>query len=135
MAMSQQTTGIGCDVEEIERFSLDRSNDAAFLERIFTSAELEYCYSFHHPAPHLAARFCAKEAVVKALSSVEEEPVDYREIEIQKYPSGVPYVTLHHGEPMNPGDRYDICLSISHSKTTAMAVVIITRKMVHTDEV
>jgi len=126
--MSQQTTGIGCDVEEIDRFSLDRSCDAAYLQRIFTSTELEYCYSFHHPAPHLAARFCAKEAVVKALSSVGGDPVDYRNIEIEKKPSGVPYVTIHSEDTINPGNRYDICLSISHCNTTAMAVVLITKK-------
>ncbi|MDD1727965.1 MAG: hypothetical protein LUQ50_02710 [Methanospirillum sp.] len=51
--MSSQTTGIGCDVEEIDRFCLDRDNDAAFLQRVLTSSELEYCYSFHHPAPIL----------------------------------------------------------------------------------
>jgi len=65
---------------------------------------------------------------VKALSCVGEEPVEYREIEILKYQSGVPYVTIHSDGPMNPGNQYDISLSISHSKTTAMAVVLITRR-------
>jgi holo-[acyl-carrier protein] synthase len=128
MNIIQHTTGIGCDIEEIERFCLDRNSDAAFLQRIFTSPEIEYCYSFQHPAPHLAARFCAREAVVKALSSVGDDQVDYRNIEINKYPSGVPYVTIHPEEPTNPGKKYDICLTISHCNTTAMAVVLITRK-------
>ena len=53
---------IGVDIEDIERF---KGKSDAFLDRVFTPLELEYCNKFNHPESHLAARFCAKEAVVK----------------------------------------------------------------------
>jgi len=60
--ISREYFGIGCDVEEINRFCLDRIKDTGFLKKVFTTSELDYCFSFENPAPHLAACFCAKEA-------------------------------------------------------------------------
>ncbi len=120
--------GLGCDIEEIERFFLDPVQDIAFLRRVFTPAEIEYCYTFQSPAPHLAARFCAKEAVIKALGSLGEEPVPYHLIEISRLSSGAPVVTIH-AETLIEQTRYShyhFQTSLSHSRTTAMAVVLIT---------
>lgn len=125
----QTDTAIGCDIEEIDRFCLDREEDARFLTRIFTQSELEYCYSFQHPAPHLAVRFCAKEAVVKALCSIGMKPLEYRCIEIRNHATGVPFVTIRDLESCERWADYCIKISLSHSKTTAMAVAIITRQL------
>lgn len=70
---------IGVDIEDIERFK-GKSQD--FLNRVFTFHELEYCLKFSKPESHLAARFCAKEAVVKALTALDIEGVSYNEIEV-----------------------------------------------------
>ena len=60
---------IGVDIEDISRFNNKTlENDSVFLEKIFTQNELEYCYKQKNYASSLAARFCAKEAVIKALS-------------------------------------------------------------------
>jgi phosphopantetheine--protein transferase-like protein len=118
-------TGIGCDIEETERFCLDRENDNRFLNRIFTFSELDYCFSFQDPSPHLAARFCAKEAIVKAFCSMGEKPIDYRNIEIGNHPSGVPYVTIRPDTHNITDQKYNIQLSLSHCKTTAMAVALV----------
>ena len=59
---------IGVDIEDIERF---KGKSEEFLHRVFTDLELEYCLKFSKPESHLAARFCAKEAVVKALKALE----------------------------------------------------------------
>jgi holo-[acyl-carrier protein] synthase len=118
--------GIGCDIEEIKRFYLDRTTDEKFLVQIFTPAELEYCYSFQNPAPHLACRFCAKEAVVKAFCSIGEKSPEYRCIEIRNYPDGVPFVTILGTGDERDSTRFGIRVCLSHSETMAMAVASIT---------
>jgi holo-[acyl-carrier protein] synthase len=116
--------GIGCDVEETGRFHLDRTKDAKFLCRFFTAAELNYCFSFEDPAPHLAARYCAKEAVEKALGAAGEEPVEYEDIEIENHSSGAPFITIH-AKRENLNKKYTIQVSMSHCRTTAMAIATV----------
>ncbi len=126
----QAECGIGCDIEEINRFYLDKTTDEKFLNRIFTPAELDYCYSFQNPAPHLACRFCAKEAVVKAFGSIGEKSPEYRCIEIGNYPDGVPFVTILGTGDDRRSKRFGIRVSLSHSETMAMAVASITGEAV-----
>lgn len=118
----QAECGIGCDIEEINRFYLDKTTDEKFLNRIFTPAELDYCYSFQNPAPHLACRFCAKEAVVKALCSIGQKSPLYQCIEIGNYPDGVPFVTILGSSDNRRNKRFFINICLSHSETMAMAV-------------
>ena len=62
--------GVGIDQIEVDRIrdSLDKHGEH-FLNKIFSSAEQAYCREKANPAPHLAARFAAKEAVSKALGT------------------------------------------------------------------
>ena len=62
--------GVGTDLIEVERVrsSLEQHGDR-FLEKVFTPVEREYCQGMADPAPHLAARFAAKEAIAKAFRS------------------------------------------------------------------
>ena len=61
---------IGIDIEDVSRFeNKEIDKDSKFLSRIFTQNELEYCFKNKNYAQSLSARYCAKEAVVKALSS------------------------------------------------------------------
>ena len=65
---------IGCDIEDVSRFRnriKDRSDK--FLDKIFTKEEQVYCNSKSDPAIHYAGRFCAKEAVVKAVKSAKKD--------------------------------------------------------------
>ena len=74
---------VGVDIEEISRFENKTiENDFHFLNKIYTENELDYCFSNAQPARHLAARFCAKEAVVKALSNILNKNLSYSQIEI-----------------------------------------------------
>ena len=74
--------GIGVDIEDISRFTgKPFPENKGFYERIFTKKEIEYCLQKANPYQHFAARFCAKEAVIKALS---DETLDFRKIEILK---------------------------------------------------
>lgn len=112
--------GIGTDIESVDRFvQLDRSSHRAFLERIFTQDELNYCFSKKFPAPHLAARFCGKEAVIKALSEVGiKELIPHHAIEIVREESGVPRIKVDKDLSLT------IHVSLSHSKDRAIAFAI-----------
>ena len=87
--------GIGVDIEDIERFrSFDTHGRETLLNKIFTKSELEYCFSKRNATSHLAVRYAAKEAVMKALSAAGLEHVQFREIEIVFSERGVPLVKL-----------------------------------------
>ena len=107
---------IGVDIEEVNRF---KNKKLSFLKRIFTDNELEYCLNKKNYHQHLCARFCAKEAVIKALSSIGEKKPPFLNIEILKKETGVPYINILNN------NKYDILLSISHEKDKAIAFVVI----------
>ena len=71
--------GVGLDLLEIERMERALARRPRLAERLFTAAEREYAAGKARPAQHLAARFCAKEAVAKALSLREWS---WRDIEV-----------------------------------------------------
>ena len=116
---------IGVDIEDVSRFqNKTLENDSKFLNRIFTQNELEYCFNNKNCAQSLTARFCAKEAVVKALSGLYFDVISYNKIEILKYPNGAPYVNILIDELRN----LDFKLSLSHEKDKAIAFVIVIKK-------
>jgi len=110
---------IGVDLAEISRFELDRTRDASFLNRIFSKDEIGYCFSRPDPAQHLAARFAAKEAAVKALSACGAIISDWKKIEIANDRSGRPVLSL----PAKT--RLSDKVSLSHSAGQAIAFVIV----------
>ena len=111
---------LGIDIEENERFkNKTLENDEKFLRKIFTQQELEYCFSNNLPYPHLCARFCAKEAVVKALTDLNITDVFYSDIEVLKKNNNVPYVEIK----KYPYLKFK--LSLSHSKNYSVANVIV----------
>jgi holo-[acyl-carrier protein] synthase len=59
--------GVGIDLLELDRLERALARRPALAERLFTSGEREYAAKRVRPARHLAARFCAKEAVAKSL--------------------------------------------------------------------
>ena len=59
--------GVGIDLLEIERLERALARRPRLAERLFTDGERDYAAGRARPAMHLAARFCAKEAVAKAL--------------------------------------------------------------------
>ncbi len=104
--------GIGVDIEDINRFKkLKYSQNKKFYEKIFTEKEIEYCLSKKNPHQHFAARFCAKEAFMKALN---RKVRDYKSIEI-KSREGRPFINWRNKKYL---------LSLSHDKDMAIAFVI-----------
>ncbi|MBI1893192.1 MAG: holo-ACP synthase, partial [Candidatus Rokubacteria bacterium] len=77
-------TGIGVDLVRVERIrEMMERWDRRFLSRVFTPEELSYCLKRRRPEQHLAARFAAKEAALKALGTGLAMGVRWREIEIR----------------------------------------------------
>ena len=113
---------VGIDVTDIGRFTgLTREKDGAFLQKIFTPSELEYCFKGGDPAPHLAVRFAAKEAIIKALSCVGILHGGPGTIEIVRDSTGVPSALLQ-----MPGKKsLTIQISLSHAQEIAVAVAVV----------
>ncbi len=114
---------IGVDIVEIARIdeALQRFG-SKFLSRIYTGYEATLC---QQKANRLAARFAAKEAVMKVLGT-GVKGVSWREIEIQSKASGEPQVFLY-GKARDVADRLglnEFAVSLSHSRDYAVATVI-----------
>ena len=111
---------IGIDIIEIARISeaIDRWGEG-FLKRVYTDAELPL---YRDKLSSLAARFAAKEAVIKALGIVQG--VNWKDIEILSGPDGQPLVTLHgkmHDRAVELG-MDNLAVSLSHCKDYAVAI-------------
>lgn len=107
----------GVDIEKIKRFE-NLSED--FIQKVYTPFEIEYCNSKINKSQHYAARFCAKEAVIKALTSLQIKQPTLKQIEIKNLKNGLPVVEL-----TKYYENLKINLSISHCEDTAIALVII----------
>ncbi len=117
--------GIGNDITEIARIeqSIERFSER-FISRIFTAKEQEYCLrNRKNSAQHFAARFAAKEAVVKALGTGFRKGISWLDIEIINDANGKPTVTLSKKILDSVGD-ITIMISLSHSRDYATAVAI-----------
>jgi holo-[acyl-carrier protein] synthase len=124
--------GHGIDLVETQRIAdLLREHGQRFLDRCFTSAEQAYCAG--HPkrhVEHLAGRFAAKEAVLKALGTGWRGGIAWTDIEILNEPSGQPRLTLT-GECKRIAQEMGIKrwhVSISHVAAHASASAIATGK-------
>jgi holo-[acyl-carrier protein] synthase len=117
---------IGTDIVSVTRIdALVRAGGARFLRRWFTPAEIEYCLGKAHPARHLAARFAAKEAVVKALGSPWEGPLAWRHVEVVR-PGPAPTVRLSGPalEAARAAGVGSVQVSLSHCDEYATAVAL-----------
>lgn len=113
--------GVGIDFIEVERISRLKDN-RRFLERCFTTGEIEYCLRKRFPEQSLAARFAAKEAVGKALGSgVGNRCLRWKDVEIVRT-TGKPSVVIH-GLMSRALTRASFQLSLTHTKTLAGAIV------------
>jgi len=117
--------GIGVDIIEIQRMqeSIEQSGEQ-FLQRIFTKHEIEYCRSKLNAYQHFAARFAAKEAVGKALSTGLRGKFSWKDIEVVNDELGKPNIQLH-GNLREALNTMSILLSISHSNHSVVAMAVI----------
>lgn len=95
-----------------------------FLERVFTSGELDYAARKRKPEKHLAGRFAAKEAAVKALSAGILSGISLKDIEVVNRSDGRPSIRLGPTAAAAAGGR-QVHLSISYTREFALAFVLI----------
>lgn len=117
--------GIGVDIIEINRIReiIDRYGER-FVSKIFTPVEVAYCESKKTPFQHYAARFAAKEAVAKALSTGWRGNFKWKDVEVSNDDLGQPCITLY-GQLAGFLKNRRIFLSLSHSDNSVVAFVII----------
>ena len=108
---------VGIDLIEIERVERALERRPRLAERLFTPGELAYARGRARPGRHLAARFAAKEAVIKALG----QGVPPRDIEVVR--DEPPALQLHGRAAQRAGDT-EIAISRTHSRESAAAVAI-----------
>ena len=108
---------VGNDIIEVSRIANLIENDK-FLHRVFSDAEIEYCEDKANKAQNYAARFAAKEAVFKALSSKLDS--------IEKDDNGRPIIVLYNHSEISDNYRFDV--SLSHVKEYAVANVVMYSK-------
>ena len=105
---------IGVDIEQVLRFSEKNYNqNKNFYKKIFSKEEIKYCLCKKNPYPHFTARFCAKEAVFKALN---DQNIGFVDIEIDMK-DNKPTLKLSNGKKG--------LVSLSHTNEYAIAFVII----------
>lgn len=126
--MMAEIFGIGVDIVDISRIAALREKHGDRLHRIvFTRAEIDFCLSRANADECLAARFAAKEAVMKALGTGWAEGVAFTGIEVVREECGKPGIRLH-GSTADKARTLGagrIHLSLSHSQINAIAQVII----------
>lgn len=122
--------GIGVDIVEIARMAeLRERHGERFRDILFLPDEAAYCLGRAKPDECFAARFAAKEAVMKALGTGWAEGVAFTGIEVVRTERGKPEIRLHGStaEKARQLGAGTIHLSLSHSARTAIAQVIIER--------
>src|SRR5215470_14434163 len=120
--------GVGIDVIQNDRIreSIQKFGPR-FLNRIYTQTEIDYCSKCGDPTIHYAARFAAKEAGFKALGTGWAAGVKWKDIEVQKLPSGKPELHLY-GEALERATtmgakRFHV--SLTHDQLVSSAIVIL----------
>ena len=115
--------GIGVDMLEIERMERVLARRPNFVRRVFTEEERAYCDRTARPAEHYAARFAAREAVLKALGTGFSSGIGLRDVSVTRDESGRPRALLagRAAEIAREQGIREIALSISHTRDVAVA--------------
>jgi holo-[acyl-carrier protein] synthase len=118
--------GIGIDLIEIEKIAVSIGSEA-YLRKVFTEAEIVECQSAANAAERFAGKFAAKEAFMKAIGRGIRQGVWFNQIEVLNEVNGAPYICVN-GEIescLHELSVKNIHVSVTHTKSTAAAVVIL----------
>jgi holo-[acyl-carrier protein] synthase len=117
--------GIGTDLVELDRFRLALQRTPGLVDRLFSEAEQAYARRRKDPTERYAARFAAKEAVMKAMG-VGLWKFPLKDIEVVKAPSGAPSVRLH-GKAARLAEERGVRewrLTLTHTDRVAQAIAV-----------
>lgn len=114
--------GVGLDLLEIDRLERALARRPRLAERLFTAGERAHAQGRARPGQHLAARFCAKEAVAKALGLTAWS---WQDVEIlADAATGAPAVVLHNALADRAADAR-VEVSLTHTRELAGAVAVL----------
>lgn len=120
--------GTGIDIIEVARIasSYERFGEK-FVNRILLPDEIAYCLTHKNPAPFLAVRFAAKEAISKAFGTGVGAALGWQDMEIRRKPSGEPFVVLHgKGKVLfETRGAKQLLVSLSHTEHYAAATAVL----------
>jgi holo-[acyl-carrier protein] synthase len=120
--------GTGIDIIEVARIaaSYEKFGDR-FVSRILLPTEIAYCLLHRKPAPFLAVRFAAKEAISKAFGTGIGADLGWQDIEIRRKESGEPFVVLHgKGADLLKSRKGKLVhVTLSHTENYACAMAIL----------
>jgi holo-[acyl-carrier protein] synthase len=118
--------GVGADLVHVPRLEQALARHPGFATRVYTPAEIAYCEQHRAPGPRYAARFAAKEAVLKALGTGLARGMRWQDVEILAGPARRPVVALH-GAVADTARRLgvrEVQVSLSHADEYAFACAV-----------
>lgn len=115
--------GIGVDLVDIDRMERILTKTPSFARRVFTEEERKYCDHMARPAVHYAARFAAREAVLKALGTGFSQGIHVQDVSVTRDDHGRPCALLvgRAAEIAQEQGVIEIALSLSHTNELAVA--------------
>ena len=115
--------GVGVDMVEIARMRRAMEKNPAFIRRVFTDEERAYCERSGRTAEHYAARFAAREAVLKALGTGFSRGIGPRDVSVARTDSGRPVAVLSGRAAEIAAEQgvQEIALSLSFTRELAIA--------------
>lgn len=115
---------LGTDIVENSRIEESvKKFGSRFLRRIYTDREIEYCKSYKDWIPCLAARWAAKEAVIKAFFPIFGKVLKFKQIEVLGKKGYPPEVVIHGDEgKLLEKKGFKVLVSIAHEKKFSIAV-------------
>ncbi len=116
--------GLGVDICEIDRMERALARHPTLSERVFTAEERAYCDGKARPAESYAARFAAREAVIKALGGYRGKR--WQDISVSRHPSGAPSIVLA-GNAKVRADAMGISrvlITFTHERALAVAMAV-----------
>lgn len=115
----------GVDICEIDRIkNIEEKYKERFLQKVFTQKEIQYCSNKADKHASLAARFAAKEALLKALGTGLRNGLQWKDAEVYNDDLGKPHFRFY-GKTGQMISNRNVHLSLSHTRDNAIAFVII----------
>ena len=119
--------GIGIDLVEIDRIErmIEKYGDA-FLAKVFTPEEIDFCSARAKPAQHYAARFAAKEAALKALGTGVQKQSGFKDVMVERAEQEAPNLILKRGAQRRADELgvKTMHVSLTHTERYAAAYVV-----------
>jgi holo-[acyl-carrier protein] synthase len=122
-----EIVGLGVDVCEIDRMDRALVRHPSMRDRVFTPEERAYCDGRARPAESYAARFAAREAVIKALGGYRRKR--WQDISVSRHASGAPSIVLAGNAKVRADDLgiSSVLITFTHERSLSLALAVAVR--------